>query len=69
MKRVPPPEMRQLRAQMALKNITLKEVSRLSGVAYTVCSQVLSGYVGDPDKVAKVRAAIATAPEPEAVAA
>ena len=61
--------MRKLKARMALKGLSLKDVSDLSGVNYSYCSLILSGIRNNPDELKKIKAAIRNAPMPEEAAA
>jgi len=61
-----PLEIRKLRADMALKNLSLTDVHRRSGVGYAQCSQVLNGHLRHASYLARIRQAIKSAPQPEA---
>jgi len=55
---------------MLEKGLSLKDVSRLSGVGYSLCSLILNGRYNDADKLAAIKRAIRNAPMPtEATAA
>ncbi len=69
MKHVPPLEIRELRAMMALKNLSLRDVSAASGVGYSVASAVLTGRTIYPAALAKLRKVIQRSAKPEEVAA
>ena len=70
MKRLAPLPIRELRAQMEIKGLTLREVATRADVKYTVCSSVLSGYITAPDLLERIRAAIESAATPkDAIAA
>lgn len=69
MSAIPPLAVRQLKADMALKNLDLGDVSRLSGVGYSQCSQVLNGRLIHEEYFAKIRDAIKAAPQPKEPAA
>lgn len=58
-----------LKSQMVLKQLSLIEVSKSSGVSYTVCSQILNGRLNDPERLAAIRRAIRDAKPPELAAA
>jgi len=66
MKVIPPLPVRQLRAQMELKALSLKEVSRRSKVPYQVCSMLLRGTFVSHTRLALVEKAIESAKSPEA---
>ncbi|HMJ06380.1 MAG TPA: hypothetical protein VK474_09025 [Chthoniobacterales bacterium] len=51
---------------MALKNLSLTDVHRRSGVGYAQCSQVLNGHLRHASYLARIRQAIKSAPQPEA---
>jgi len=52
-----------------MKNLSLKDVSELSGVPYSNCSQVLNGRLIHPEYLRRIKKAIRNAPIPqEAVA-
>lgn len=61
--------LRQLKAQMALKDLTLKDVSRRSGVPYQQCSEILNGTRVHADKARRIKRAIETAAVPKEVLA
>jgi hypothetical protein len=54
---------------MALKNLSLLDVSKRSGVGYAQCSQVLNGHLRHARYLALIRHAIKNAPQPEIAAA
>jgi hypothetical protein len=62
---VPLSELRKLRSQMVLKDLSLIDVSKLSGVAYTTCSLVLNGKVNFPDQFRRIKQVIREAPYPQ----
>ncbi len=64
-----PLPLRKLRAEMVMKDLTLEDVSRLSEVGYTQCSQILKGRLIHPGWLEKIREAIKKAPMPKEVAA
>jgi hypothetical protein len=64
-----PLPLRKLRAEMVMKDLDLKDVSDLSGVGYTQCSQILKGRLIHPEWLGKIREAIKDAPMPREVAA
>lgn|GEM_PF-4811350 len=65
----PVPQTR-LKVRMLEKGLSLKDVSRLSGVGYSLCSLILNGRYNDADKLAAIKRAIRNAPMPtEATAA
>ena len=57
MSAVPPLQVRKLRAEMQMKNLSLKEVSAASGVTYSQCSQILNGRLLHAEFLAKIRRA------------
>ena len=64
-----PTPLRKLKAQMAMKDLSLKDVHELSGVPYAQCSQVLNGRLIHEEYFRRIRKAIREAPMPqEAVA-
>jgi transcriptional regulator with XRE-family HTH domain len=69
MNAAPPLPIRKLRAEMEMKNLSLKQVSALSGVTYSQCSMILNGRLLHPQFFAKIRRAIKAAPAPMEVAA
>ncbi len=69
MSAIPSLSLRKLRAEMILKNLDLGDVSRLSGVGYSQCSQVLKGRLVHDEYFKKIRDAIKAAPMPKEVAA
>lgn len=64
MNAVPVP-IRKLKAQMALKDLTLLKVSELSGVEYSVCSRILNGRVIHPEYLRRIKEAIQKSPAPD----
>lgn len=69
MNAVPPLPLRKLRAEMQLKNLSLREVSERSGVRYAQASQVLKGRLIHPGYLELIRRVIKAAPHPLEVAA
>ena len=70
MKAVLPKSIRELRAQMELKALTLRDVSELTGIPYGTCSQLLNGKLIHPNRLALISKSISKAKEiREAVAA
>ena len=61
--------MRKLKAQMVLKDLSLKDVHRRSGVPYQQCSEILNGTRIHAEKLARIKRAIELAPTPKEVAA
>lgn len=59
-------ELRQLKAEMALKDLSLAAVAKASGQPYSTCSMVLGGKLIHPAKLAAIRKTIKSAPMPEA---
>lgn len=64
-----PTPLRKLKAQMALKDLSLKDVSRRSGVPYQQCSEILNGTRVHSAKAALIKRSIESAPTPKEVAA
>lgn len=64
-----PIPLRNLKAMMALKDLSLRDVSRRSGVPYTMCSAILNGRLIHTEYARRIQRAIETAPKPKAVAA
>ena len=60
---------RELKAEMVLKDLTLRDVSRLAGVEYVRCSEILGGSRIDPERLSKIAAAIRKAPTPKGAVA
>lgn len=60
-----PTPQRELKAKMALKDLSLRDVSRLSGVEYVRCSEILNGTRIDPTRLSKINEAIKKAPTPK----
>jgi DNA-binding LacI/PurR family transcriptional regulator len=54
---------------MALKDLSLKDVSRRSGVPYQQCSEILNGTRIHTTKADRIRRAIESAPTPREMAA
>lgn len=50
---------------MILKNLSLEDVSELSGVGYAQCSQILNGRLIHEVYFGKIRDAIKAAPQPK----
>lgn len=61
----PPLPLRELRAQMTLAHLSLRDVSRLSRISYARCSEILGGVRIAPEKLAVIRRVITTAPIPQ----
>ena len=60
----PPLHIRKLRAEMELKDLSLRAVSDRSGVNYGTASSVLSGRRVHPEELKRLSQAIRTAPVP-----
>jgi hypothetical protein len=60
-----PEHIRKLRSEMELKDLSLREVSELSGVGYSVASAVLTGRLFHPTALEKIGRAIKDAPIPQ----
>lgn len=65
MKVIAPKKVRELKAQMVLKALSLEEVARRAKVNYSVASAILKGRRVDPDNLARLRNVIAGSPMPE----
>lgn len=61
---IPHRSIRQLNADMALRCLSLRDVSRRSGVNYHVASAVLNGRRTSHELIESIRAAIAASPIP-----
>jgi transcriptional regulator with XRE-family HTH domain len=57
--------MRNLKAKMMLKDLSLKDVSRRSGVPYTMASAILNGRMVHPEYARRIQRAIEGAPAPK----
>lgn len=62
---VPPLSLRQLKADMVLKGLSLNDVSSAAGVPYPVASAILNGRLDQPERLILIRKIIADAPMPE----
>lgn len=56
--------LRKLKAEMVLKELSLRDVSQRSGVPYGTCSQILNGRLIHPSYFKRIRAAILNARSP-----
>jgi len=65
MKVIAPLAIRKLRAEMELKNLSLRAVAEAAEVNYSIASQVLSGRLIHPRALAKIRAVIKATRSPE----
>lgn len=65
MQRVP---LRKLKAEMVMKDISLRKLSELSTVPYNTCSQILNGMHIHPEYLRRIRKAIHNAPPPREAA-
>lgn len=54
---------------MVMKDLSLGDVSRLSGVDYATCSQVLNGKLIHSEYFRRIKQAIDNAPNPKEVTA
>lgn len=59
-----PLPLRELKAQMALKDLSLKEVAKKAKVHYPTASLILSGRLQDTQRLSALRKAIERAPMP-----
>lgn len=50
---------------MMLKGLSLRAVSRLSGVEYVRCSEILNGHRIDPKRLSKIAKTINAAATPQ----
>jgi len=57
--------LRKLKARMALKGLSLGDISKLSGVDYATCSQILNGRRIHPEYLRRIKQAIRKAPQPQ----
>jgi predicted transcriptional regulator of viral defense system len=60
---IPPLVVRQLRAQMALKNLSVNDVAKTSGVPYTTTSDLLTGRLNHSGFLERIQRAVAQAPD------
>ena len=56
-----PRHLRELKAKMALKGLSLSDVATQSGVHYTTASMILNGRLLSPKNLAKIEEVIKTA--------
>lgn len=63
-----PLPVRKLRAEMVLKNLSLRDVSDRSGVGYAQCSQILNGRLIHSGYFARISRVIKAAPQPKEAA-
>ena len=56
----PIPE-RTLKADLALKGLTLKEAARRAGINYSVACSIINGKRIEPDRLRKLRSVISSA--------
>lgn len=61
--------LRQLKAEMALKDLTLRSVAKKAGVTYSTASELLNGTRIDPERLNKLSTTINRAPMPQEAAA
>ena len=59
-----PLQLRRIRAQAALKDLRLSDLSAITGCGISAISAALNGRQAAPATVAKIRAAIASTPMP-----
>jgi predicted transcriptional regulator len=57
-----PLKLRQLKAEMVMKELTLVTVAKEADVPYSTTSQLLSGRMNHPLRLARIRAVIERAP-------
>jgi predicted transcriptional regulator len=53
---------RQLKADMILRGLSLRDVSKISKVPYSTCSQILNGHWVHPEYLRRIQKAISSAP-------
>jgi predicted transcriptional regulator len=68
-KSVPPLTLRRLKADMALKNLTLREVAALASVPYVTASNIINGRQIHATYLGRIARAISNARMPREVAA
>lgn len=61
--------LRRLRGKMAIKELTVREISAASGVPYATASAILNGRINHPEYLARLISAVENAPMPELQAA
>jgi predicted transcriptional regulator len=66
---IPPLHLRQLKADMVLKHLSMGDVSRKTRIPYTTVSQILNGRLNHAAYLGRIRNAIKAAPQPMGVAA
>lgn len=59
-----PLKLRKLKADMVMKDLTLRALARKARVPYTTASLILNGYRIDPQNLSRLVAAIERAPYP-----
>jgi transcriptional regulator with XRE-family HTH domain len=59
-----PIELRELRAEMVMKELTVKEISDATGIAYTTVSSIINGRIVHPANLDKIRRIVAQAKIP-----
>jgi hypothetical protein len=64
-----PLSLRQLKAEMVLKDLTLTKVAKGARIEITLASKILNGRVIDPQKLSALRSLIVSAAIPGEVAA
>lgn len=60
-----PTELRELKAQIVRKGLTLRAIAQAAGVEYYRASSVLSGRFNDEHSLGRLRSQIESAPLPE----
>lgn len=63
-----PVPLRKLKAQMVLRDLSVRDVSTLSGVPYATTSQILNGKLVQPEFLQRIKRAIHSAPLPQEAA-
>lgn len=63
---VPPRPLRELKAMMVLKHLSIDDVARGARMNYLTACRILKGRLVDPDRLVKLRAFIERAHTPEA---
>jgi predicted transcriptional regulator len=58
--------LRKLKADMIMKDLSLKDVSTLANVPYVTTGQILNGHWTHPEYLKRIKKAIREAPTPQA---
>jgi predicted transcriptional regulator len=65
---VKPVPLRKLKAQMVMKDLSLRDVSRLANVPYGTTGNILNGLWVHPEYLRRIKKAIEEAPTPREAA-